>query len=174
MKHHMIAHPPPPHTQRHDRRHKQAGPSFARQDRDDRQSIAHVVPHTRARDRRHARTHARTKLSVKAYLARAGCANIFIPLVRDAQKYFLGYTGMHGKFQGINASPGVQVGPEDIMDFGDIWFIAWAVTVGIRTTQKGWDTVGYTGNKFGIQWDTRKKGLGCTRYRKTIFGLHTH
>ena len=56
----------------------------------------------------------------------------------------------------------VHVGPEEIMDFRDICFMAWAITVGNRTTQKGWDTVGYTGHK---NWD-------AVRYMEERFGMH--
>ena len=56
------------------------------------------------------------------------------------------------------------------MAFKDICFIAWAITVGNETTQKGWDTVGHTGHSFGTQCDTRKRGLGCTRCTKMVLG----
>ena len=59
-----------------------------------------------------------------------------------------------------------------IMHFKDIFFIAWAINVGNETTQKGWDTVGDTGHSFGMQCDTRKRGMRYTRCTKNLGGTH--
>ena len=61
--------------------------------------------------------------------------------------------------------PGVQVGPEEIMDFRVICLIVRAIAVYNRTTQKVWDTDrGIHGTQV---WDT----VGCTEER---FGMHTN